>query len=262
MKRLAVNLEKATYQIPRSDDVEFAALSDKGMVREKNEDSFGIISDNKLPAVFIIADGMGGHNSGEVASKLAVDFAKDAITHLPFASEPNKTLDSICSVMKSANTEVLSAANESQENSGMGTTMLVSVIHNGNLYVAHAGDSRAYLIRNQSISQLTKDHSYIEELVSKGTLTREEAENHPNRHLITRALGCSEELIPDTYSCSLEPEDIILLCTDGLSNMLNDLEMMECLLSSDSLLKACNRLIQNANTKGGEDNATVILIKN
>jgi len=164
--------------------------------------------------------------------------------------------------MKDANRVVFNKSKEESSNFGMGTTLIIAIFNKGKIHVGHIGDSRAYIIREGSIVQITTDHSFVEELVRNGSLTREEAENHPQKNIITRALGCSQEVQIDTYSCDIFNKDYILLCTDGLTNMLTQEEIREIILNTSDLELACQRLIDRANKNGGHDNITVIAVKN
>ncbi|MDQ2087156.1 Stp1/IreP family PP2C-type Ser/Thr phosphatase [Herbivorax sp. ANBcel31] len=243
--------------------VRFAAVSDKGRVRELNEDSYRVITGHdKIPDAFIIADGMGGHSSGDVASNMAVEFAKEYILNNPeiFSSDEN-TLNGIKILMEEANRAIYEKASHSEENSGMGTTFIVTVVLNNKIYIGHVGDSRVYLIRNNSIKRLTMDHSYIEELIKNGSITREEAQNHPKKNIITRALGCNANILVDTLNSSIDENDIFVLCTDGLTNMLSDDEIMKIILENDNPSYSCNELVRLANEKGGDDNITVVILK-
>lgn len=242
----------------------FAAKSDKGMVREINEDSYNIIGGRPgEPLAFIIADGMGGHNSGEVASKMAVEFAGDYIQQFPGSFCREESIPTaIQEVMEKANISVYSRSKEHEANSGMGTTFIIAVVCEKKLFIGHVGDSRVYLIRESRIERVTTDHSFIEELIRNGSLTREEAENHPGRNVITRALGCSEDMQIDIYSCDMMEKDSFLLCTDGLTNMLCEDEIKEIIERFDEPGLICSELVRRANENGGEDNITVIVIKN
>jgi serine/threonine protein phosphatase PrpC len=244
--------------------VNFAAKSDKGMVRELNEDSYKIITDCPgIPFIFIIADGMGGHKSGDVASKTAVDFVSSYIRQFPKVfSEEGNIIESIRDIVKKANTNVFIESNKHESNSGMGTTFIIAVVSDNQLYIGHVGDSRVYAIREGYIKRLTTDHSYVEELIQTGSLTREEAENHPDKNIITRALGCSEDIEVDVYTREMLPDDYIIMCTDGLTNKLSEVEIKEIVEGSADPEQACKELIKKANEKGGEDNITVIIIKN
>lgn len=241
----------------------FAAISDKGIVRDVNEDSYRIITgQDGVPDTFIIADGMGGHSSGDVASNMAVEFAKDYILNNPevFSSEES-VLDGIRVLIEEANRAIYEKASLSKETLGMGTTFILTIVLNDNLYIGHVGDSRLYLIRDNTIKKLTTDHSYIEELIMNGSITREEAENHPKKNIITRALGCNESILVDTLVSPINKDDIFVLCTDGLTNMLSEYKIMEIILQNDDLFHSCRELVRLANEKGGDDNITVIIMK-
>jgi protein phosphatase len=164
--------------------------------------------------------------------------------------------------MEEANADVYRKSLEHEGDRGMGTTLIVAVVHNKKLVIGHIGDSRVYMIRDDSIERMTEDHSCIEELVKNGTLTREEAKNHPNKNLITRALGCSESIQIDTYTYDLKDDDVFVICTDGLTNMLSEKEIKEIVIDCEDPELACDKLIMEANKSGGEDNITVIVFRN
>lgn len=241
----------------------YAVKSDRGVVRQENEDSYNIIAGYPgAPAAFIIADGMGGHRSGEVASRLAVDFVSNyIIEHSELFSKHENIISTLQDMIKKANADIFMHSIMNEENLGMGTTLIVAVVSNRKLYIGHVGDSRVYLIRKNAIKQLTTDHSYIEELIKTGSLTREEASNHPKKNVITRALGCFHEVQVDTYTCDMEVDDYIVMCTDGLTNKLDEDEIMEVIEKTGEPELACEELVNTANKKGGEDNITVIIIK-
>lgn len=244
--------------------MKISVKSDKGLLREKNEDSVQVINGKEgIPVTFIIADGMGGHNSGEIASRLAVNYVADFIAANPamFLDESVIT-DSIKTVMNNANDFVYTSSIKEESNYGMGTTLIVAVLLNNRMYIGHVGDSRVYIIREGNIKKITTDHTYIEELVRNGSLTREQAEKHPKRNIITRSIGCSEEVLVDTYYYEVEEDDVFIFCTDGLTNMLCEEEIKSIILENEDPEVACNELIRRANEEGGEDNITVILFKN
>lgn len=242
----------------------FGVKSDKGRVRELNEDSYKVITGKDgIPDIFIVADGMGGHNSGELASHMAVDLSEEyLLKFLKDADGGESTLSLICNLVAEVNKSIYLKAKESEENFGMGTTFVIGIRLDNKLYIGHVGDSRAYLIRNGVLERLTTDHSYIEELIKNGSLTREEARNHPKKNIITRALGCEENVEVDTYAVDLQDDDILVLCTDGLTNMLSETEILSIICECDEPQFACDELVRRANEKGGEDNITVILVKN
>lgn len=238
----------------------YAAETDKGILRDINEDSYAIIpGSSETSCAFVIADGMGGHNCGELASRLAVEYIRDNLRIEAYADDQDMPHE-LENIVKKANAAVYVKSLESDDVSGMGTTLTMAFISGKKLTAAHVGDSRLYLVRAGSINQLTEDHSYIGELVRKGTLTKEEAENHPRKNVITRAVGCSSEILVDTISFEIEEGDIFVLCTDGLTNMVSEEEISQIVGSSEPEA-ACAKLIEAANRHGGEDNITVIVIK-
>ena len=180
--------------------LKFAARTDKGLIREINEDNYEIVTGmDGMPAAFIIADGMGGHNAGEVASKAAVDFLSGKINSVvEQAADDEEVSGRLKDLLQEANEAVLGKSLERPSNSGMGTTLTAAVLYEGKMFIGHAGDSRAYIIRDGKIDRITTDHSYIEELIKNGSITREEALNHPKKHVITKALGCMDNLEADT----------------------------------------------------------------
>lgn len=242
----------------------FAAKSDRGIVRDLNEDNYRLITGHEnVPDIFVVADGMGGHSSGEVASGMAVGFAeKYILDNRELFSNEESILSIIKQLMEEANTAIFTKAAESQSNFGMGTTLITAVVLKDKMYVGHVGDSRVYLIRDGKMEKITTDHSYIEELIKNGSLTREEAENHPNKNIITRALGCEEEILIDTLTIEIKENDIFVLCTDGLTNMLKEDEILDIIINEDDPEASCSELVRLANEKGGEDNITVIVVQN
>jgi protein phosphatase len=215
-----------------------------------------------IPDAFVIADGMGGHKSGEIASKIAVEHISNAIeSSIGLFSGDKDAADYLKMLLEETNRVVYEKSLEYTGNNGMGTTLTVAVIIGKTMYIGHIGDSRLYLIRNGAINRVTTDHSYIEELVKNGTITRQEADRHPDRNIITRALGCSNKLEVDIYTLEIEPSDSFLLCTDGLTNMLTEDEIMS-IVCNNAPEAACEELVKRANQNGGEDNITVIVIKN
>lgn len=244
--------------------MKFAVKSDKGLVRNINEDSYNIIAGHTgIPAAFIIADGMGGHNSGEIASRMAVDLVSNHIMQFPekISSEENIS-EAIEDMVQKANVSIHEMSREQGANFGMGTTFIVAVICGKKLFIGHVGDSRVYLARNGGIARITTDHSFIEELIKNGSLKREEAGNHPRKNMLTRALGCFEEILIDTYSCDVLENDTFILCTDGLTNMLGENEINDIVQKAGEPDDICNKLVSRANEYGGEDNITVIALKN
>lgn len=246
--------------------IQAVGLSDRGLKRGHNEDSLSVVTEMGL---FIVADGMGGHNAGEVASRQAiesiVDFLRTNHKEIsnPFPTQPNlsEPENQFVTAVKLANRDVCNLSLEHSEYSGMGTT-LVSLRYDGDqLSVAHVGDSRCYLFRGNSLTQLTLDHSWVSEQLQKKIITPEEAKNHRWKNVITRALGNKLDVEVDIQSRQPRPGDLYLLCSDGLSGMVEDERMEEILRETPDLEEAVRRLIQEANANGGLDNITLILIR-
>ncbi|NLX61058.1 MAG: Stp1/IreP family PP2C-type Ser/Thr phosphatase [Tissierellia bacterium] len=233
----------------------------KGRIREINQDFYYISADSKYP-LFIIADGMGGHKAGEVASKMAVEIIGSTLEK----EMNNLKLEDeyIVKIIKrsiwKANEEIYKRSLEREECFGMGTTVTLAWDIKEKIYIGHVGDSRAYLLRNNELYQITEDHSLVEELIKNGSISREEAKNHPQKNVITRAVGTSREIHVDVIIKEKNKGDILLLCTDGLTNMLNDDEIKELLLDDD-MQRACENLVDLSNDKGGFDNISVVAIK-
>jgi PPM family protein phosphatase len=224
--------------------------TDAGRQRAGNEDS----SYASAP-VFVLADGMGGAQSGEVASQIAVDaFAQG----LPDAGTAEERLSVI---VQRANREIHERSQKELENAGMGTTITAALLGEDSVAIAHVGDSRAYLLRDGELSRLTEDHSLVEELVRGGKLTEDEAFEHPQRSVITRAVGIEPIVEIDTWTYPLRPGDVVLLCSDGLTDMLPESEVQRLMLAAEDLGSAADDLVRAANTAGGRDNITVVLFR-
>jgi len=242
-------------------------LSDIGRKRKNNEDNFGI--DQEL-GLLIVADGMGGHAAGEVASRMAIELILDYTGRTANSDEPyltgynsrySRAGNRLCSAIILANQVVSDAAANREEWQGMGTTVVAAWINtdNSRLTIAHVGDSRVYLVRHGQIRQLTIDHSLVEEQIRDGLISREEAQNSSIRNMITRALGYRERVTPDIIELGIEPGDKLLLCSDGLNTMLSDQEILKIIRPNGNLALACQQLIAAANERGGRDNVTVVM---
>ena len=238
------------------------AKSDKGKVREINEDYFYISTSLDEVQLYILADGMGGYNGGEIASKLAVQTAKNYIENN--FKETEKDKDSIIqllgSSMEYANMVVYEKAKENPELQGMGTTLEICLIYNNKAYIGHVGDSRTYRIRKQFIRKLTQDHSYVQKLVKEGTITNEQAAHHPQKNMLMKALGCNAFVEPDVMVKGFLKDDILIMCSDGLTNLVDQETIYE--MASKNIEQATKDLVNLANDRGGYDNITVIVIKN
>jgi protein phosphatase len=235
--------------------------TDIGRKRKLNEDSFFVENGaiGSLPNLYIIADGMGGHQAGEVASFEAIRAFKSYVMENTF--EDGDILDFMISATKHANSEVLKKSTCDKQYFGMGTTLSSCVFDKGKLYIAHVGDSRVYKVSGSSITQLTADHTFVNDLVKKGEITSEEAREHPKRNLITRAIGVEEDVLIDGVLHTLMGNDKIILCSDGLTSMLTDQEILMHINSGGGLPDTLNQLIDSAKNKGGDDNISVILIE-
>ncbi len=238
--------------------LKYGIRTDRGLKRQLNEDNCNVlVGYSGVPPCFVIADGMGGHKCGDVASKQAVD---SVCKHLLMANwDVEDVSDLLKNTIIDVNKELYQYSILDEATQGMGTTLIITVIKNRKLYIGHVGDSRVYIIRDNSIQKMTSDHSFIEELIKNGTITKDEAVNHPKRNVITRAVGYEHDLQVDTYEIDVLENDEILVCTDGLTNMLSEEEILEIIKNAEEPQAACDTLIQNANNKGGEDNITVIL---
>lgn len=241
--------------------MEYAAISDKGIKREQNEDFWNIVLDvDGNPQAFIVADGMGGHQAGDVASRMAVELISKEIAER-MHSEPFSPTQSLEKAIMKANERIYEYALRCLNGSSTGTTLTAGLLHKGKLIVAHIGDSRFYLIRRGKIEKLTRDHSYVEELVEKGILDRKEAEHHPLRNQITRALGYEKKVLIDFYQLDVEKDDIYLFCTDGLTLKITADELLSMLGIKMGLKEILHNMVELANQRGGEDNITAIAVK-
>lgn len=212
--------------------------------------------------IFVVADGMGGHNKGEVASKLAVDELKNYLK--AYLDENNGQEIDLKMLLSRAfyetNKAVFDQATENEKFSGMGTTLIAAIINSNNLVLGNVGDSRAYVFREGILHQLTKDNSYVQELIEKGIINPEDAKLHPQKNVITRAIGTDKGVRVDFYHKELQKNDLILLCSDGLTNMVDDKEIQDTLKICNGANTCCRKLVDLANTKGGKDNITVICV--
>lgn len=235
------------------------AITDVGMVRNINQDYiyYSLEDVGCLPNLFIVADGMGGHKAGDIASRCTVEGVVKKIS----ASIGKEPISVINTAIEQVNKEIIKKAKESEDFTGMGTTLVVSTIIEGSLKVANVGDSRLYVINNDII-QITRDHSLVEEMVSMGKLDREAARTHKRKNVITRAIGGEAQVEAEMFSVELQPLDIILMCSDGLSNMIEDSEIYRIVKNGANLQEAALTLVNTANHNGGKDNISVILIQN
>ena len=238
------------------------AKSDKGKVREINQDYYYISDSLDEVQLYMLADGMGGYNGGEVASQLAIRAAKSYIENN--FKEINKDKESIIqlvgSSMEYANMIIFEKSKESKELEGMGTTLEVCLIYNNKAFIGHIGDSRIYRIRKEFIRKLTQDHSYVQKLVKDGTITQEEAVHHPQKNMLTKALGCNAFVEPDVMVRGFLKDDIIVMSSDGLTNMLSQEEILT--ITKNGIEQAPKKMVETANNRGGYDNITAVVMKN
>lgn len=247
--------------------IEAFGSTDVGLLRTHNEDYFDI---NEEDRVYVVADGMGGHNHGEVASQIAVEtilgFISESGDHdgtLPMGYDKGLKLHSnrLKRSIHLAHDEVLNAIRKDGSLLGMGTTV-VGAIHDGRVItIAHVGDSRGYRLRDGHLELLTQDHTWVNEQVVAGYLSEDQAKSHPLKNVVTRALGGDSEVVVDVIETVAQPGDLFLLCSDGLTTMLNDQEIHQRLAGQGELEDVCRRLIHDANARGGFDNVTVILMR-
>ena len=241
---------------------EFCFRTDPGLARENNEDSVTVDEPTRLG---ILADGMGGYNAGEVASGMATTFIKSELGRWlaqagrhANAREVRRAME-IC--VDNANRSIFNAANSNPQYSGMGTTLVVGVFQDGRLMLGHIGDSRCYRLRANALEQITKDHSLLQEQMDAGLITPEQAATSTNKNLVTRALGVEDAVLLEVNEHKVDPGDLYLMCSDGLSDMLDDETLSQLLQTHESLEEAGAALIAAANDAGGKDNIAIILAR-
>lgn len=235
-------------------------MSHIGRVRDINEDSYCVLE--KDYNLFIVADGLGGHNAGEVASFLAVDNIKDHIAkYISVNMEEQLIKGIVYEAFNKANRKIYAYAEENLFCDGMGTTTTLALKINSTLYIGHVGDSRAYIIKNNGIKQITSDHSLVAELVRSGNITETEAIKYPWKNIVTRALGIDKNIKVDIFTTNFLPSDTLVLCTDGLSNFVDKNEIKNVVSEIRDSNKVCERLVSMANKRGGYDNITVLVAK-
>lgn len=239
------------------------AVSDIGLRREDNQDSMFASSEEDFP-LFIVADGMGGHKAGDIASCMAVEGIVKYLKnhHNKFNSEESLKI-LIRKAVEYVNRKIYLKSFEVPECLGMGTTITLAYIHKSKVFIGHVGDSRAYLIKKRKIKQITVDHTLVNELIKNGSITPAEAVNHPQRNMITRALGTSCDIEMDFYIIDIKRDDVFILCSDGLSNMVGEDTILDVINenTNNNMKEICNSLVELAKDNGGKDNITVIGIK-
>lgn len=239
-----------------------AGRTDIGRIRSVNEDRAFVLPESNGLVVAVVADGMGGHQAGDIASQMAIEKIQEELSRLPHTSSLEERQDAVKIAVEAANEHVYRHAAEREQFHGMGTTVVVAVATADQLVIGHIGDSRAYLADGERLAQLTEDHSLVNELVRSGQLTREEANNHPRRNVLTRALGTETRVQVDVHAFEWEPGDILLMCSDGLSGLVDRDSLYGIVRSDDTLDRKVDLLVERALDAGGDDNITVVLIEN
>lgn len=237
----------------------FIDLTDAGRVRNLNQD-YVYATDSaigNLPNLFLVADGMGGHNAGDYASKNAVQMVVEEIK----SCEDEEPVTIMEQAITSANHSLYIEASIDSAKSGMGTTFVAATILGEHLYVANVGDSRLYVLDDKQMNQVTRDHSFVEEMVRRGEMPESETFHHPQKHMITRAVGAEEQVKIDFFDVHLQGNETILICTDGLTNMIEDDDIYSIMSSEQTIEKKAEKLLDTANQNGGRDNITVVVIE-
>lgn len=235
-------------------------LTHCGQVRNHNEDAGGIFENKTSQPIAIIADGMGGHKAGDVASMLAVENMKKRWEETEAVQSPNDIEQWLQSIIRETNEQIFRKSQENKQLEGMGTTLVAAVISGNSLTIAHIGDSRLYIARGEHVEQLTEDHSFVNELVKRGEITEGDAEVHPYKNYIIRALGTEARVDTDIKTLTWDAGDRLLLCSDGLSDKLSQTELAQFITADKGMNEIGQELIDLANERGGEDNISLILI--
>ena len=255
--------EKKGHHLPDTADMKVIIRTDLGNIRTNNEDAglFFRIADANIThqkgSILMVADGMGGHQAGEVASKMATEIISKEYFNTNGNGNIEKTLSKVFTL---ANKNILAAASTDGSKKGMGTTCTALIVAGNQVYYAHVGDSRAYVIKNKNIARITTDHTYVQELIKTGSITAAEAEKHPQRNILTNAMGTKPQIHVDTGKCdfSFEENDRLMICSDGLYEYLDDAEIAG-IVNNSPLQEAAEQLIEEAKKRGGHDNITVVL---
>jgi len=235
------------------------SITDIGRRRKLNQD---YVFSSEMPVgplnnLFLVADGMGGHNAGDYASRYTIETIVEEIGKATDESQVAVLENAI----KSANVKIRKKAEEEAELNGMGTTVVAATISDDKLCVANVGDSRLYIINNREIKQITRDHSLVEEMIRMGGLKREAARTHPDKNIITRAIGAQDDVVVDFFEVKLNKDDVVLMCSDGLSNMIEDEEIRMIMQGQRDVVEKAESLVKAANNNGGKDNIAVVLVE-
>lgn len=239
--------------------VKFGFKSDRGRVRDNNQDSYFVMPEE---GIFLVADGVGGHTHGELASRTAMTdiaaFVRD--NPIPKGADTELIKQYFCDLTKLVNEHIYTIADE-QAPRGMATTLIILYIEGYTAHALNVGDSRVYLIRDGVMTQITEDHTFVNTLVKRGIISEEEAKTHPDRNMITKAIGADRTIEPDFYTFSIKEDDVILMCTDGLYNEVSCDDIIQMINAEDDMRKLCSDLVDRANSHGGGDNITVVSVK-
>jgi protein phosphatase len=240
--------------------IEVGFKSDKGLKRKNNEDAFFVITEENI---FMVADGVGGNNSGEIASRTTVSKIVEYIRKNSLYKDFNEldVKDYFIKCIEKVNKDIYDLSMIQPENIGMATTVAIVYIDKNNAYVTNVGDSRAYLYREETLTQITEDHTYVNALIRKGIITKEEAQFHEKKNIITKAIGGEALTSPDFFCVSIASDDVIVLCTDGLHGEIGDDVICKIVAAGGSMTETCKDLVNKANQCGGRDNITVICLK-
>lgn len=230
--------------------------TDKGKMRMNNEDAFFVM---KNDGIFIIADGVGGTSSGEIASHTAVNEVAQYFEDKPLNVDDEMGIcTELLAAVKKANFRVYDTSQRYSANRGMATTMVIACVRGSDVYICNVGDSRAYIFDGVELTQISEDHTYVNELVKAGVISRAEAKNHTDKNMITKAIGAESDIDPDFFHTIINKGDALILCTDGLYGEVSDHEMEQVLLDGEDMSEVCENLVKKANDNGGHDNITVI----
>ncbi|MDO4394420.1 MAG: Stp1/IreP family PP2C-type Ser/Thr phosphatase [Mycoplasmatota bacterium] len=235
-------------------------FTDPGKVRSHNEDSVTIINNDKQEFVLAIADGMGGHKAGEVASTIAIEHIRNSFYKLDTMGTKEDAIEWLRKIVKEINAEIFAYAKDNPESKGLGTTLVIAIKTNDYILYGNIGDSSGYVIKNNTIHKVTKDHTYVGMLLNNGRLTEEEALNHPGKNLLTRALGANDPIEIDIFDVDTSVKGLFL-CSDGLTNMLTDEQIEKILNSNLQIEEVVIKLVKKANSRGGTDNISIAYLK-
>lgn len=241
----------------------FSGKTDTGRLRPHNEDCFGsYVSEDGKTLFLVVADGMGGQNAGEVASRMLVDLFVEKAAALQCEEMTVEELrEFLVETVKEANRVIGREAENNPQQAGMGTTAVACILRDGKLIIANVGDSRAYVSEKSRLIKITRDHSYVEDLVRQGAISASQARNHPDKNIITRAVGCMDQIEVDTFVWDFGKDNVLLMCSDGLSNMVEDDYLQRLIRRNRNMDKLSDRLVSVARKNGGSDNITVIVAR-